>query len=179
MAYGPILLGVIGRPHGVRGHLHVHSYATRPEDLCAYGTLTDAQGRAYALHWVGAGIAAVEEIEGGVARPITDRAAAERLTNRQLFIDRALLPEPEADSFYLADLIGLDAFDPSGRPLGAITAVHDYGAGASLELGALLVPFTRACVPNVDPHAGRLTICLPEELVAEDTALAPVHEAAQ
>ena len=42
-----------------------------------------------------------------------------------------------------------------------VSAVHDYGAGVSLEItrgGAppLLVPFTRACVPEVDV-AGRPT----------------------
>ena len=76
------------------------------------------------------------------------------------------LPEPEEDEFYLADLIGLAAFDCDGARLGTVGAVHDYGAGASLEIereGAqpLLVPFTRACVPQVDIAGGRVVIELP------------------
>ena len=48
---------------------------------------------------------------------------------------------------------------PTARALGTVSAVHDYGAGASLEIARddappLLVPFTRACVPEVDV-AGR------------------------
>ncbi len=36
-----ILLGVVGRPHGVRGLLHVHSYTADPAALASYGPLTD------------------------------------------------------------------------------------------------------------------------------------------
>jgi 16S rRNA processing protein RimM len=56
--------------------------------------------------------------------------------------------------------------------LGTVAAVHDYGAGASLEIARpaaepVLVPFTRACVPEVDPAAGRLHVVLPDEVVVE------------
>ena len=80
------------------------------------------------------------------------------------------MPPPGEDEFYLADLVGLHAQDREGRPLGRVTQVHDYGAGASLELdGAgspLIVPFTRAAVPEVDLAAGRLTVVLPAEVDA-------------
>ena len=47
-------------------------------------------------------------------------------------------------------------------------AVHDYGAGASLEIeresaAPLLVPFTHACVPDIDLPAGHLTVAPPAE----------------
>jgi 16S rRNA processing protein RimM len=77
------------------------------------------------------------------------------------------LPVPEADEFYLADLVGLEAVDPAGAALGQVAAVHDYGAGASLEIGALLIPFTRACVPMVDIAAGRLVVLPPAEVNVE------------
>ena len=92
------------------------------------------------------------------------------MTNTRLYIDRARLPEPEPDEFYLADLVGLTARDAAGAPIGTVNAVHDYGAGASLEIARehsppLLVPFTRACVPSLDIPAGRLTIAPPGEVV--------------
>ena len=83
------------------------------------------------------------------------------------------LPEPEADEFYLADLIGLIAVDGDGATLGRVCAVHDYGAGASLEIeGAkpLIVPFTQVCVPQVDVAGGRVTVVAPEGV---DVALPP------
>ena len=166
-----ILMGVIGRPHGVRGLVRVQSYA---DDLTAYGPLADDAGHLYALRWAGDGIAEITEIGADGPRRIADREAAARLTNRRLHVERLLLPPTAEDEFYLADLVGLAAFGRYGTALGRVTAVHDYGAGASLEIerdGAapLLVPFTRSCVPEVDVAAGRLTLD-PPEAAGEDDA---------
>jgi 16S rRNA processing protein RimM len=160
-----ILMGVIGRPHGVRGLVRVTSYA---DDLTAYGPLSDAQGRRYVLHSRGEGVAEIAEVVGGAELKVADRAAAEKLTNTRLYVDRAQLPEPEDGEFYLADLIGLAAVDVGGMVLGTVGAVHDYGAGASLEIVCgerppLLVPFTRASVPTVDLPAQRVVVEPPED----------------
>ena len=158
-----ILLGVIGRAHGVRGQVRVTSHTVDPAALTEYGPLSDDGGRRFVLRWVGDAVAEVSELLGGKPVRIADRTAAEKLTNTRLYIDRAALPDPEEDEFYLADLIGLTAQDISGLPVGMVATVHDYGAGISLEIvrdhaQPLLVPFTRACVPEVDLTAGRLTV---------------------
>jgi 16S rRNA processing protein RimM len=165
----PILLGVIGRAHGVRGLVRVTSHTADPVALSEYGPLSDASGRQFTLHWVADGIAEICQLIAGRPVKIADRAAAERLTNTQLFIDRDRLPPPDTDEFYLADLIGLTAVGTDDVPIGVVAAVHDYGAGASLELardsaGSLLVPFTAACVPEVDIAAGRLRVAPPDEI---------------
>ena len=82
---GRILMGVIGRPHGVRGLVHVTSYA---EDLTAYGPLTDAKGRQFVLRWRGEGVAEIAELADGAEVKVADRTAAEKLTNTRLFVDR-------------------------------------------------------------------------------------------
>jgi 16S rRNA processing protein RimM len=166
-----ILLGVIGRPHGVRGLLHVVSHTQDPASLAEYGTLDDGTGRCFVLRWRGEGVAALAELVDGREVPVTDRDAAARLTNTRLYIDRDRLPTPEAEEFYLADLLGLSAQDAAGAMLGTVAQVHDYGAGVSLEIAraagpAMLVPFTRAAVPLVDVAAGRITIVPPDEIAA-------------
>jgi 16S rRNA processing protein RimM len=158
-----ILLGVIGRPHGVHGLVHVTSHTADPADLTAYGPLSDDRGRCFTLHWRGEGVVEVAEQVDGAAIKVTDRRAAEKLTNTRLYVARSALPVPEEDEFYLADLVGLGAMDASGTRIGTVTAVHDYGAGASLELArpdapSLLVPFTRAAVPVVDLSEGRVIV---------------------
>ncbi|HET8995491.1 MAG TPA: ribosome maturation factor RimM [Acetobacteraceae bacterium] len=170
-----ILLGVIGRPHGVRGLVRVTSHTADPADLTAYGPLTDAQGRRFVLRWHGEGLAEIAEVIGGTEVKVADRTAAEKLTNTRLYIDRAQLPQTEEDEFYLSDLVGLAAADPAGAALGRVSAVHDYGAGASLEIeradaAPLLVPFTRACVPDINLAAGRLTVSPPIEVDAPGDA---------
>ena len=162
-----ILLGVVGRPHGVRGLLNVHSYTADPADLAAYGPLTDDAGHRWTMAWRGDGVA---ELRDAAGKPLADRTAAERLVNTRLYVERDRLPEPDEDEFYLADLVGLAAMAPDGAVLGRVDTVHDYGAGASLEIGTLLIPFTRACVPLVDIAGGRIVVTPPAEIIVAENA---------
>jgi 16S rRNA processing protein RimM len=160
-------MGVIGRPHGVRGLVHVHSHTADPAALPGYGPFSDGHGRQFTLRWHSEGIARITEIVDGKKQPVTDRNSAEKLVNTRLFIDRDRLPPAEDDEYYLADLLGLEVTGPDGAVLGRVDMVHDYGAGPSLEVGRLIVPFTRACVPVVDIAAGRITVVPPAEVVVE------------
>lgn len=154
-------MGVIGRPHGVRGLVHVHSYAEA--DLATYAPLLDEQGRAWSIAWRGEGVA---ELRDGQGAPLPDRNAAERLVNIKLYVERDRLPDANDDDFYWSDLIGLRALDADGGELGHVLQIHDYGAGPSIEItGGLLVPFTKASVPTVDMKAGTLTVTPPAEII--------------
>jgi len=166
-----VCLGSVAGAHGVRGALRVRSFAAEPDDIAAYGPVTDEAGtREFTLRIVGhAGGALVIEVDG-----INDRNAAEALKGTRFYVARAALPEPEADEFYHADLIGLAAEDAGGAALGTVRAVHDHGAGVLIEIRApdgseLLVPFTRAAVPHVDIADGRVVVAPPDE-AAEDEA---------
>ena len=170
-----ILLGVIGRPHGVRGHVHVVSHTDDPASLAEYGPLLDERGRRFVLRWKTDGIASVALLQDGREVPVADRDAAARLTNTRLFIERDRLPPPEEDEFYLADLDGLAAYNAAGARIGHVAQVHDYGAGVSLEIareGAapLLVPFTRAAVPEVNVAGGRIVVVAPAEVAGGEAA---------
>jgi 16S rRNA processing protein RimM len=169
---GPlILMGVVGKPHGVRGLVHVHSYASEPASLASY-PLRDDSGKTWTLAWRSEGVAELRDASG---RPVSSRADAERLVNTRLHVERSRLPAPAPDEFYLADLVGLDARTAEGSPVGRVSAVHDYGAGPSLEIdrpGAppLLIPFTRAAVPDIDIQSGHLTVNPPEEIEVREVA---------
>jgi 16S rRNA processing protein RimM len=174
MAEPLVLVGEIGRPHGVRGLVHLRSFCAAPADIALYGPLSDGEGRRFAIEWLGNGLVRIE----GVA----DRDAAARLTGTRLYVPRDRLPAPEEEEFYLADLIGLTAFDAAGTALGTVRAVEDFGAGAFLtvqgEEGEVLVPFTRAAVPVVDLAARRVVLAPPDEVMvrpeeAEALGLSP------
>ena len=170
MADRQILMGVVGRPHGVRGLVHVHSYTADPAGLAKYSPLHDGTGRAFVLRWASPGVAELSLLVDGKKVALADRTAAEKLVNVRLYVDRARLPKTRPDEFYLSDLVGMEAFGPDGSSLGHVGAVHDYGAGASLEIGAMLVPFTRAAVPDVDVEARTLRVIPPDEVIVEGQA---------
>jgi 16S rRNA processing protein RimM len=50
--------------------------------------------------------------------------------------------------------------------------VHDYGAGASLEIfdaegGSILIPFTKAAVPVVNLAGKEIQVLAPDEIIVE------------
>ncbi len=160
-------MGVIGKPHGVRGLVRVNAYTEDPQALADYAPLVDKAGRKFGLEWVNENVAQLTEITAGGKRKITDRNEAERLTNTELLAPRSAFPKVEEDEFYLADLVGLAARNASGAEIGKIAAVHDYGGGTSLEIAtsqaSFLVPFTKAAVPVVDVPAGHVVVQPPSE----------------
>lgn len=158
-----VLLGEIGRPHGVRGLVRLHAFTEDPRTLGSYGPLSDATGsRRFAVTPMPGGIGRIE----GIA----DRDAAARLTGTKLYVERDRLPPPaDPDEFLLCDLEGLLAFAEDGTALGTVRSVEEYGAGPFLvieDAGAeRLLPFTKAVVPVVDVAGGRIVVVPPAEVI--------------
>jgi 16S rRNA processing protein RimM len=155
-----LCVGVITGAQGVRGAVRVKSFTAVPEDVAAYGPVADEAGQhEFALRPVGRAKGVVIATIAGVA----DRDAAERLKGVRLYVARDKLPAPGEEEYYHADLIGLAAVLRDGAPLGRVRAVHEYGAGVSLEVvresgATVMVPFTRAAVPEIDLAVGKLVI---------------------
>ena len=167
-----ILMGVVGRPHGVRGLVHVTSYTEDPDALAQYAPLVDDKGREWRLVWRAEGVAELWDA-AGVRIAGRDQAAA--LTNLRLYVTRGQLPQTDEDEYYLSDLIGMSVRDAQGADLGRVRQVHDYGAGASLEISdakgaSLLIPFTKAAVPVVNVAAGEIQVVVPDEVIVEPQA---------
>jgi 16S rRNA processing protein RimM len=156
-----VLLGHISHAHGIRGEVVLKSYTADPEAIAGYGPLEDDTGgrvfKILSIRESGKGL--IARIEG-----VADRNQAEALRGTDLYIDRAKLPAPDEGEFYYADLIGLSVVDASGKIVGRVVAVQDFGAGDLLEVRLAgqqrteFVPFNDACVPEVDFEKGRVVI---------------------
>lgn len=164
-----ILLGSISTAHGIRGEVVLRTYTGDPEAIADYGPLSDEEGkRTFKLKSVRA------TPKGVIARidGVNDRNAAEALRGVDLYVDRAKLPKPGDKEYYHADLAGLAVRDASGAEIGWIVTVANFGAGDLLEIRfkdvkqTEYVPFTDACVPEVNVEAGYAVVVLPE-LVGE------------
>lgn len=151
----------------MKGLVRVRSFTAEPHAIAAYGPLQDEAGaQRIELELVGESKGALLARIHGIA----DRDAAERLKGVRLYVRRADLPEPAAEEFYQADLEGLDARLADGTKFGTVRAVHDFGAGAHLEIAGaagktMLVPFTMAAVPVVDIAGGWIVIEPPAGLL--------------
>ena len=165
-----ITVGRFGAPHGVRGEIRLQSFTADPLAITTYGPLAGPDGRVYAL-------AAVRRLKDDMlvvrVAGVATREAAQALTHVELGVDRAALPPPHEDEFYIADLVGLDAVDAAGQLIGTIVDVPNYGGGDLVEIRTpgggetLLFPFTNEVVPSIDIAGRRVTIVPPDEVDAD------------
>lgn len=162
-----VCVGVVTGPQGVGGAVRIKSFTERPADIVAYGPLTDENAtRQFDLRLVGT----AKGVLIGRLPGVEDRNRAEALRGLRLYLPRTALPPPEEEQFYHADLIGLEAVLADGAPLGRVRAIHDFGAGDTLEIERagsppVMAPFTRAVVPVVAIDEGKLIIDPPPGLL--------------
>lgn len=135
----------MGRPHGLDGSFVVE----RPSDRLALGMTVWAEGEP-------AEIVGTKRVGGGRLAIRLDRAVERGVL---LELPRDQLPEPEADAYYVFQLIGLEVALADGSALGRVAEVHSYPANDVLELdGGQLLPLVAECVLDVDVEAGRIVV---------------------
>jgi 16S rRNA processing protein RimM len=168
-----VVVARIGRPHGLRGEVTVHSHTDEPHVRFAPGTRLRVDG--------GARGAVPGELVVATARPhqdvwligfdgVEDRTAAERLRGIELVTDATVGEFAEEDAWYLAELVGLVAEDPHGAVIGRVESVlpgsaQDLLVVALADGGSAYVPFVEAIVPVVDVDGGRVVVDAPPGLL--------------
>jgi 16S rRNA processing protein RimM len=164
-----VCVGVVVGVHGVRGAVKVKSFTEVAADIGYYSPVEDEAGtRKIRLKVTGEAKGLVVVTLEGVG----DRDAAEALKGTRFWVPRERLPRLGEDEFLYSDLIGMAVEGTDGNRLGTVTAVHDFGAGDVLDIalvakGSLMVPFTKAMVPEVD-MPGRRLVVIPPVYVADE-----------
>lgn len=161
MSTDTVVVGVIGRPHGVRGEVAVELRTDEPERRFAPGQVLyeDEGSRLFTVQSARdhAGRLLVRFAE------LADRAAAEAVRGTLLVATVEPDERPaESDEFYDRQLIGLRARTRDGADIGMVGSVIHLPAQDVLEIetaaGTRLVPFVTALVPQVDLDVGYLTV---------------------
>jgi 16S rRNA processing protein RimM len=169
-----LVVGRIGRPHGIRGELTVQVHTDDPD-------LRFAAGSVLATEPAARGPLTVSSSRWHSGRLLVsfdgcaDRTSAEGLRGTLLVIDSAEAgPAAGPEEFHDYQLIGLDVVTVAGEPVGAVTDVLHQGQdllvvrpgpGGGAATAEILVPFVAAIVPEVDVTAGRLVIDPPPGLL--------------
>jgi len=162
---GRVCIAQIGAAHGVRGEVRLRAFTEDPLSVRRYGPLETEDGRRFEIE----AVRPARDMLVARLKGISDRDAAERLTNLRLYVARDRLPKPADGEFYHADLIGLAATTADGAPFGTVKAVHNFGAGDLLEIEpaaggmTVMLPFTDAAVPTIDLAGGRVVVDPPED----------------
>ena len=168
-------IGEIVRPQGIRGEVKLRAMTSDPGRYARLETVYLLEDGAYRAVRVLGGRAqqgfAYLKLEG-----VSDRNQAEALRGRAVLVDRAHASELGEDENFVCDLIGLQAVDTQGAPLGTLRDVLTPNAVCDVYVfdtprGELMIPALRRVVREVDLDAGRIVLdeaVLPEVAVWED-----------
>ncbi|WP_333767396.1 ribosome maturation factor RimM [Streptomyces sp. IBSBF 2435] len=182
-----LVVGRIGRAHGIKGEVSIEVRTDEPElrlapgavlatDPAATGPLTIATGRVHSGRLM-------LRFEG-----VSDRTGAEALRNTLLIaeVDPAETPE-DPEEFYDHQLIDLDVVTVDGREIGRIAEIshlpyQDLLVVRRPDETEVLIPFVAEFVPEIDLEEQRAVIDPPPGLLDEpapDDEPAPEDDAAQ
>jgi 16S rRNA processing protein RimM len=164
-----VVVGRIGRPHGVKGEVSLELRTDEPERRLAVGavvTVSSPPGRPAPEHRTLTVAATRWHQERLLVRfeQIADRDAAERARDLLLEVTIAgdAVPDDD-DEFYDFQIVGLQVVTDDGAAAGTVKAVLHPGAQDLLVVARegqedALVPFVSALVPEVDLAGGRLVV---------------------
>jgi 16S rRNA processing protein RimM len=163
-----VVVGRIGKPHGIRGEVTLDVRTDEPERRFAPGTTLRAEAPAGAdrrpssltvarARWHQSTLLVTFE-------ELADRNAAEAARGTVLHATIGLDETPDdPEEFYDHQLVGLDVVDVDGTSLGTVKALVHGSAQDLLTVRTAdgrdaLVPFVTALVPEVDLEAGRVVV---------------------
>lgn len=162
-----VALGVVGRPHGVRGEVRVHRFNPESTVLLEQEAVwLRKEGEARLVRVERArlhGPYVLLTLEG-----VSGRDEAEALRGCEVCVERDSLPELGEDEVYHTDLIGLRAVRADGTPAGVVVGVQAYPSADCLvvrgEDGDREVPILEPYVDHVDLRRGVVVVAHLEDL---------------
>lgn len=161
-------IGKIVSIHGVRGEVNVQPWCDSPQYFCTFKKLYSKRGET--LHTVERsrpkGNMVILKIKG-----VDTAEAAQALRNTVLYMDRDDTSLPEG-TYFIADLIGLEAVTEEGERIGVITDVLETGANDVYEITngerKYYIPAIPSVVLNTDVAGGKMTVYKMEGLFDEN-----------
>ena len=166
-----VVVGRIGRPHGIRGEVSVEPRTDEPEERFAPGAVLFVDGPVGSLvveraHWHSGRLLIA-------FRGVGDRNAAEALRGLLLQVERGIDDVPDdPDEFYDDALIGCIVVRVNGERVGVIEDVAHLPAQDLLIVRAdddreVLIPFVTQFVPTVDIRERRVVVDPPMGLLED------------
>jgi len=165
-----VVVGVIGRPHGVRGEVAVEPRTDEPDRRFAPGQHVRSEGSPRTFT-----VASMRWHSGRLLvrfAGLDDRTAAEAVRGARLVVDVDPDERPEEPGeYYDRQLVGLAVRTAEGAAVGEVLAVLHLPAQDVLEIrtadGPRLVPFVADLVPEVDLEGQVLIVADRAGLLAE------------
>ena len=159
-----LLVGRIGRAHGILGEATIEVRTDEPDRRFAIGN--KLQSDAHGQLTITSG-----RVHNGILllgfEGFTDRNAIEKLRNVLLYCDVDINEAgTDEDDYHVLQLIGCAAHLESGEVIGEVTDVINLPGQDLLAIktdaGEILIPFVRQLVPVVDIAARKVVVIPPD-----------------
>ncbi|MBM87466.1 MAG: ribosome maturation factor RimM [Gammaproteobacteria bacterium] len=162
-----VILGQVGKVHGIKGWLRLNSFTTPPDKILAYARLLGAiegelqvleidqyrrQGETLVVHFK------------GFDNPETSRS----IVGKELSIYAEDLPALDKGSFYWHELEGMEVLNEAGQTFGVIDHLLETGANdvlvvlpidGSIDDRERLIPYIKGSViKNIDTEKRRVLV---------------------
>ncbi len=163
-----VVVGRIGRPHGVRGAVSIELRTDEPERRFAVGStlVTDSGVEVTVASSTWHSGRLLLTFEG-----YPDRTSIEQLRGQVLSVERDDDEQPaDPEEFYDSSLVDCEVFDEHSTLIGVVREVahlpsQDVLVVATPDEREVLVPFVEAIVPIVDVGNRRIVIDPPDGLL--------------
>ncbi|HET7723400.1 MAG TPA: ribosome maturation factor RimM [Propionibacteriaceae bacterium] len=171
-----VVVGIVGRAHGLRGDVAVELRTDEPEVRFAAGSVLGCEGLSSRLTVVSARDGAAGRIFVRFLE-VPDRTAAEALRGRVLVVRVDPQERPAGDDpeeYYDRQLRGLRVLDADGLDVGVVADVIHLPSqdllAVTTDAGERLVPFVTDLVPHIDLAAGTARLSAAAAGLLEDVA---------
>ena len=159
-------IGVVRKPHGIKGGLKVTLYSIdldMLQDLEQLFVNTGNNWRTLTLK----SAQGYDDFSILHFQEISNRSEADEYRDLEIFAPRELLPELDDDEFYIDDLVGCEVLNEKQEIVGKISEILTPGAHEVLVVQngeeELLVPLVDEWVTEIDIPARQVWINSPEE----------------
>jgi 16S rRNA processing protein RimM len=170
-----IAVGVIRKPHGVRGEASIEPWTDSAERFTELEAVTLVSPDERSIRQV-----VIESVREHGERALVKFAGIETPEEVQALHNWTVeIPEDEAraleeDEYFLHDLVGLTLVDAQGRERGVVTDIYEGGGGMLLNVKRadgrqFELPFAAQLCTEIDLEQKRMVVELPEGLDDLDT----------
>ncbi|NBI92558.1 16S rRNA processing protein RimM [Lachnospiraceae bacterium] len=164
-------VGVISSTHGIRGEVKVFPTTDNPERFRKIKEVILDMGKDEIVLEI-EGVKFFKKFAILKFKGIDNINDVEKYKGGELYVTRKNAPKLGKDEYFIADLLGMDVTEDTGRKLGKVKDIIETGANDVYVVEMenkkeLLIPAIRQCILKVDIEAGLIEVHLLEGLLEE------------